>query len=97
MKDISSIRLIKIKGALFFVLAMTASALLLQRCWNVTNAVLLLIVIWGFCRAYYFAFYVIQHYVDPSFRFSGLGAFCSYLVRAKNQKKPTASKSPIFR
>ena len=33
---------------------------------------------WGFCRAYYFAFYVIEKYVDRRFRFSGLGSFVKY-------------------
>ena len=42
-------------------------------------AVLLAIAIWSFCRFYYFAFYVIEHYVDPQFRFAGLGSFVRYL------------------
>jgi hypothetical protein len=41
---------------------------------------LLAIAIWSFCRAYYFAFYVIEHYVDPSFKFSGLGSALKYLL-----------------
>jgi hypothetical protein len=41
--------------------------------------VLLVISIWCFCRFYYFAFYVIQHYVDPGYRFSGLWSFVAYL------------------
>jgi hypothetical protein len=44
---------------------------------------LLGICIWSFCRAYYFAFYVIEKYVDSSFRFSGLWAFFLYLLREK--------------
>jgi hypothetical protein len=31
--------------------------------------------IWCFARAYYFAFYVIEHYVDGSYRYAGLGDF----------------------
>lgn len=46
------------------------------RCWDRPwGAVLLALSIWGFCRAYYFAFYVIEKYVDPEFRFSGLLSF----------------------
>jgi hypothetical protein len=30
---------------------------------------------WAFCRFYYCAFYLIEHYVDPSYRFSGLRSF----------------------
>ena len=35
----------------------------------------LALVIWCFCRFYYFAFYVIERYVDPGYKFSGLGSF----------------------
>jgi hypothetical protein len=35
------------------------------------------------CRAYYFAFYVIQHYVDDGYKFSGLISFCRYLLARK--------------
>jgi hypothetical protein len=40
--------------------------------------VLLVIAIWCFCRVYYFAFYVIEHYVDPGYRFAGLVDFMKY-------------------
>jgi len=55
-----------------------ASALLLLESPTLRTVVLLVIAIWSFCRFYYFAFYVIEHYVDPSFRFAGLGAFLRY-------------------
>jgi hypothetical protein len=32
----------------------------------------MIIAVWCFCRLYYFAFHVIEHYVDASYRFSGL-------------------------
>ena len=44
---------------------------------------LLAIAEWCFARFYYFAFYVIQHYVDPSYRFAGLGSFAAYLLRKR--------------
>ena len=44
-------------------------------------AVLLAIAIWSFCRRYYFAFYVIEHYVDPGYKFAGLGSFAMYLLQ----------------
>jgi hypothetical protein len=40
---------------------------------------LLAIAVWCFARFYYFAFYVIEHYVDPGFRFSGLWSFARYV------------------
>jgi len=45
--------------------------------------VLLAVAVWGFCRSYYFAFYVIERYVDPGYRFSGLGSFVLYVVRGR--------------
>jgi hypothetical protein len=41
------------------------------------------VAVWGFCRSYYFAFYVIERYVDPGYRFSGLGSFLLYIVRGR--------------
>ena len=39
------------------------------------TAALLALAIWSFCRFYYFAFYVIEKYVDPGYKFSGLISF----------------------
>ncbi len=52
-----------------------ASAVLVAEHPDFKTVVLLAVAIWGFCRAYYFAFYVIQNYIDPDFRYSGLIAF----------------------
>jgi hypothetical protein len=79
MGDLKSPLLIKAKGLLFLVLGILAAAVLLaeHRSWRV--AFLLAVAIWSFCRFYYFAFYVIEHYVDPQFRFAGLISFAQYL------------------
>ena len=60
-----------------------SSALLLLEVPTVRAALLLAIAIWSFCRFYYFAFYVIGHYVDPGFRFAGLWDFAKYLVKTR--------------
>ncbi|HVX57122.1 MAG TPA: hypothetical protein VHA37_05300 [Candidatus Saccharimonadales bacterium] len=75
--------MIKLKAALFLVIVAAASALLLARTPEVTSVLLLGIALWAACRAYYFAFYVLQHYVDPSFRYSGLWD----MVRAMRRKR----------
>jgi hypothetical protein len=36
-----------------------------------------------FARFFYFAFYVIGHYVDPGCGFAGLGSFALYLWRRR--------------
>jgi hypothetical protein len=50
--------------------------------------VLLAMSVWCFCRAYYFAFYVIEHYVDPGFHFSGLGSFVKYIFWGRKSGRP---------
>lgn len=86
MPDLTDPRAIKLKGILFLILGLLASTLLLIEAPSLRIAVLLLIAIWSFCRFYYFAFYVIEHYVDPTFRFAGLGDFFGYLLKRWNKK-----------
>ena len=71
------------KGLLFVVLGIFASAILVSRHPDIATILLLLISVWAFCRAYYFAFYVVQHYVDPTFRFAGLVDFARYALLGK--------------
>lgn len=79
MKDLTDPRWIKFKGVLFLVVGLAASALLILEMPTIKIVVLLAIALWCFCRAYYFAFYVIEKYVDPGFRFSGLWSAVQYL------------------
>ena len=79
MKELTDSRWIKLKGGLFLVVGVVSSLLLLFECRSWKVGLLLLVTIWCFCRFYYFAFYVIEHYVDPSYRFSGLWSFARYL------------------
>jgi hypothetical protein len=69
------------KGMLFLVLGLTAGTLLITEHPSLRIAALLVLAIWCFCRFYYFAFYVIEHYVDPNYKFSGLGSFARYMLR----------------
>lgn len=80
MADLRDPRLIYLKGGLFVLTGLIAGGLLLAEQPTLRSGVLLAITVWCFCRAYYFAFYVIQHYVDPTFKFAGLGAFVRYLL-----------------
>ena len=87
MKEITDPRWIKIKGILFLIVGLMASAILLLENPKLEVALLLLIAIWCFCRFYYFAFYVIEHYVDKNYRFSGLWSFTQYLwTRRQNRQ-----------
>lgn len=93
MRDLSDPRVIKLKGLLFLVIGVVSSGLLVLETPTPRHGLLLAMAVWGFCRAYYFAFYVIEHYVDPEFRFSGLGDFVMYLVRGKRVDGAAASES----
>jgi len=83
MTDIKNPKLIWAKGTLFLGLALVASALLVIEAASVRVAALLVVSVWAFCRFYYFAFYVIEHYVDPKYRFSGLTSFFVYALRKR--------------
>lgn len=81
MRELTSARWIMMKGMLFLVLGLTAGTLLITEHPSLRIAALLVLAIWCFCRFYYFAFYVIEHYVDPNYKFSGLGSFARYMLR----------------
>ena len=34
----------------------------------------------------YVAFYVVQHYIDPTYRFAGLGSFARYVLRRRRRR-----------
>ena len=79
LRDLTDPRWIKAKGLLFLVAGLLAGGLLLAAHPTLADALLLVICVWSFCRAYYFAFYVIERYVDPGFRFAGLWSLIRYL------------------
>jgi len=81
MKDVTSPIWIRVKGFLFLLLGILASVLLILENPTWKTVLLLALAIWCFCRFYYFAFYVIEHYVDPNYRFSGLISFLRYLLQ----------------
>ena len=83
MKDLSHPFWIKLKGILFLAIGVGCGALLLLDNLKWQTAILLALAIWSFCRFYYFAFYVIEKYVDPTYKFSGLISFAKYLLRRR--------------
>ena len=78
MADLTNPKLIYLKGLLFLLCGVTACMILLAESPHLRTFVLLMLAMWCFCRFYYFAFYVIEHYVDPSFKFAGLISFVRY-------------------
>jgi hypothetical protein len=87
MVDIRNTKLLYLKGALFLLLGVLAAGLLLAEHADWKFAALLALTIWSFARAYYFVFYVIEHYIDPGFKFAGLWDFARYLLSRKRVVK----------
>ena len=86
VKDLANPFWIKAKGVLFLLLGLLSATLLIFERPTLRVAALLLVVVWSFCRFYYFAFYVLERYVDPTFRFSGLVSLAVYLLRSPRRK-----------
>ena len=97
MTNLKNPRVIWFKGILFVVLGSIASALLLMQLPDLRYGVLLAIAVWSFCRAYYFAFYVIEHYVDSSFRFTGLIDFVRYASSRRTHESKMAANNQADR
>jgi hypothetical protein len=83
MKDLTQPFWIKIKGLLFLLIGIIAAILIICDEPNWKTVLLLALLIWSFCRFYYFAFYVIEKYVDPGYKFSGLISFAKYLLQRR--------------
>jgi hypothetical protein len=90
MRDLQSVWAMWAKAVLFLIIGVTSASLILAQLPDWRILALLCLTIWSFCRAYYFAFYVIEHYLDPNFRYSGL--FC--MVRHFLSRKPPTGTEP---
>jgi hypothetical protein len=87
MKNLTDVRLIKLKGMFFLLLGLLSAAFLFFQHPTPSAAVLMVVAVWSFCRFYYFAFYVVEHYVDPNYRFSGLLSLALYLIQKRTDAR----------
>jgi hypothetical protein len=85
MSDLTNPRLMYLKAILFLAIGVTSGFLLWLQSPSFLTILLVALVAWSFARAYYFAFYVIEKYIDPTYRFAGLIDFVRYCI--KRQKK----------
>lgn len=92
MRDLTDVRWIKFKGLLFLLLGSLSAGLLLFQHPEAKLVFLLGVTVWSFCRCYYFAFYVIERYVDPGYRFSGLWSFARYLCSRRPAMRRSYTK-----
>ena len=87
MGDLRSTKLMYLKAILLVGIGAISSALLVIEHPQWRTALLLGLAIWSFARAYYFAFYVIEEYIDPTYRFAGLTSFLCYLASARRRSR----------
>lgn len=86
MGDLKNPKVIVAKGFLFLFAGLLAAGTLLLLHPDLRTAALLALAVFCFARFYYFAFYVLERYVDPSYKFAGLTSFVAYFLR----KRPPA-------
>jgi hypothetical protein len=85
MRDLRTSSAMYVKAVLLVLIGVVSSLMLLLRSPHLVTAILLAIAVWAFCRSYYFAFYVIERYIDRSFRFSGLLSALLWAIRARSE------------
>ena len=87
MTDITSKKVIVLKGILFLLIVIGSSMVILIKQPTLMAVLALCALIWASARFYYFLFYVLERYVDPSLRYSGLLALLSALLQRRNSRK----------
>jgi len=83
LQDLKNPKLIHLKGWLFLFIGVLSALLIIAEATSYKVALLLTLCIWAFCRFYYYTFYVIEKYIDPTYKFSGLISFLLYLINKK--------------
>jgi len=83
--DIKSRRWLHAKGLLFLATGVIATGLLLMKSPDLTTFFLVIIIIWSFCRFYYFLFYVLEKYAGRDRKYAGLLDALKYLLRGREK------------
>jgi hypothetical protein len=85
LQDLKNHNLIVAKGLLFLAGAALAAVTLVVRNPEPMTAILIVTAIWCSARFYYFAFYVLEKYVDPRLRYAGLIALITRAIRGRKR------------
>lgn len=83
MGNLRDPRLMVLKAGLFLVVGSLAGAALRLECPSPRVALLLALCVWSFARAYDFAFSVVEHDIDGSSKYAGLGSFVRHRLRRR--------------
>ena len=92
--DLKSGTLIVFKGFLFLCIIMIAGGLLFGRQPSARSMILLILLVWASARFYYFVFYVLEKYVDPSLRYAGIINLLAVLVRCGRSRSGRETPDP---
>jgi len=82
------------KALCFGLIALICAAGLLLPAFEWRNLVLVCLLVWASARFYYFCFYVIERYIDPSFRFAGVLSVVGYVLRGGKSRGITDRSDP---
>ncbi len=84
-QELQSISLLYLKALLFLTILLISVLAIIVETHSFYITVLLLLAIWSAARLYYFMFYVIEKYIDPQYKFSGIFSFLKYLFSRRRK------------
>ena len=73
-----------LKAIGFALIALLCAASLFMKSMRRDTVVLIVCLVWASARAYYFCFYVIEKYIDPEYKFAGVGSAIQHLLRRRS-------------
>ena len=79
MRELTRPGVIVLKGVLFLVAGVLSAGVVLLESPTLRTATLLCVTVWCFARFYYFAFYVVERWVDPTYRFTGICSLAAHM------------------
>lgn len=82
-RDLTDPRWMYLKAGLFLLIGIGSVGIILTEHPDAKLALLLALAVWSFARLYYFAFYVIEKYIDPTLKFAGLWSAVIFLLRRR--------------
>jgi hypothetical protein len=78
--DLKNPFFIHLKGILFFFLIVLSGLYLFLSLPKFEIFIFILVLIWSSSRFYYYLFYVIEKYIDPNYKFSGIYSALKYFL-----------------
>ena len=73
-----------LKAIGFVLIAFLCAASLFIKLMELDTVVLIVCLVWASARAYYFCFFVIEKYIDPEYKFAGVGSAIRYVLRRRS-------------